>query len=68
MTNGSREAVSTAYRLCVRSKEDGVLIPSPSYPLYEAFLNIAGGTKVSYDLNEEDGWKFNPSEIQDQIA
>ncbi len=42
---------------------DGVLIPRPGYPLYDAILAKLGARAIPYDLDEERGWQPDPEAI-----
>jgi hypothetical protein len=35
-----------------------ILIPIPQYPLYSATIDLYGGQKIGYFLNEEVGWRL----------
>lgn len=67
MCNGASEAVRTAFRLLIRDKKDGIMVPIPQYPLYSALLTLDGGTMVKYYLDEEKGWGVDPEEIVQRI-
>ena len=51
-------------RILVRDGRDGVMIPVPRYPLYSALLDILGGSRVEYFLNEARGWQLDASELE----
>jgi len=53
--------------MLLRSKQDGVLVPIPQYPLYSALLTLEGGTMVKYFLQEEKNWGISPEHILSQI-
>ena len=53
LTNGASEGVRTCFKMIIRSKQDGVLVPIPQYPLYSALLTLDGGTMIKYFLDEE---------------
>ena len=40
------------------------MIPIPQYPLYSASIDLLGGHKISYFLNEEKEWGFDINEAQ----
>jgi len=63
MSNGASEAVRTAFRLLIRDKKDGIMVPIPQYPLYSALLTLDGGTMVKYYLDEEKGWGVDTEEV-----
>jgi len=51
-------------RILVRDHKDGVMIPVPRYPLYSALLDILGGERVEYFLDEARGWQLDASELE----
>ena len=68
LTNGASEGVRLCFKMLIRSKQDGVLVPIPQYPLYSALLTLDGGTMIKYYLDEERGWGVNPEDIKNQIT
>ena len=42
----------------------GVMIPIPQYPIYSATLDLLGGKKVGYFLDEERNWDLNMQELE----
>lgn len=46
---------------------EGVLVPSPGYPLYSAVLAKIGGRPIPYQLDESDGWQPDLSHIERQV-
>lgn len=63
MTNGASEGVRTAFKLLIREKSDGIMVPIPQYPLYSALLTLDGGTMVKYFLNEEKNWGIDAEDL-----
>ena len=43
---------------------EGVLVPSPGYPLYSAVLAKIGGRALYYNLDESTGWQPDPDHIE----
>jgi aspartate/methionine/tyrosine aminotransferase len=43
---------------------DKALIPDPGYPTYSSAVKLAGGTCVTYELKEENGWEPDFAEIE----
>lgn len=64
LTNGASEGAKTMLGLLVRSPKDGVMIPTPQYPLYSATMTALKGVQVSYYLDEEDGWSLSVAELK----
>ena len=67
LTNGASEAVRLAFRMLIRDKQDGVLVPIPQYPLYSALLTLDGGTMIRYYLQEDKNWGIDGDDIVSQI-
>ena len=44
--------------------QSGVMIPIPQYPIYSATIDLFGGQKVGYYLDEENGWDLNLKELE----
>jgi aspartate/methionine/tyrosine aminotransferase len=42
----------------------GVLIPIPQYPIYSATIDLLGGHKVGYYLDEKNGWALDMDELE----
>lgn len=42
----------------------GVMIPIPQYPIYSATIDLFGGQKVGYYLDEKNGWDLNLKELE----
>ncbi len=60
---GSKEGIFyVSYALL--EKEDSVLLPNPSYPIYNAVSTILGVTRIFYDLTDENGWLPDFDELE----
>jgi alanine-synthesizing transaminase len=46
---------------------EGVLVPSPGYPLYSAVLAKIGGRPIPYQLDESNGWQPDLAHIERQV-
>ena len=42
----------------------GVMIPIPQYPIYSATIDLLGGQKVGYYLDERSNWDLNMEELE----
>lgn len=53
---GSKEGIM---HICMTYLNEGdqALIPNPGYPTYSSAVKLAGGTAVSYELKEANGWE-----------
>eukprot|EP01043_Picozoa_sp_COSAG02_P004638 COSAG02_NODE_122_length_35306_cov_98.280967_37_plen_199_part_00 len=63
LTSGASEGIKTIMQLATRDGSDGILIPTPQYPLYSATVTAIGGAPLGYSLIEKTGWKLDPKEI-----
>ena len=67
--NGAKEAV---YNLPFAVVDPAgprrvVVIPTPAYPVYEGGTRFAGAEPYFVPLRSEDGWKFNPARVPDEV-
>ena len=46
----------------------GIMIPIPQYPLYSATLDLLGGHKIGYYLDEQSIWGMNVQELERSLA
>lgn len=67
LTNGASEAVQMVLTALIKSPIDGVLVPIPQYPLYNASLSLKGGASIGYYLDEQNNWQLNESALEDSI-
>ena len=67
VTSGVSETVDLCISALVNPGED-ILTPSPDYPLYSAVLCKLGIALNAYDLNEEDAWQPELSDIERKLA
>ena len=44
------------------------MIPIPQYPIYSATIDLLGGQKVGYYLDEEKGWDLNLEEMERSLS
>jgi acetylornithine aminotransferase len=67
--NGSKEAVFNMAFAMIHPGSDRklVVIPTPAYPVYEAGATYSGGTPYFTPLHSEDGWRFNPDRVPDEV-
>ncbi|MHC4925157.1 MAG: pyridoxal phosphate-dependent aminotransferase, partial [Planctomycetota bacterium] len=45
-----------------------VLVPDPSFPIYESVVKGMGGTAVSYHLPEKRGFNPDPAELREKMS
>ncbi|KAG8908292.1 serine palmitoyltransferase component [Tulasnella sp. 403] len=67
LTAGASFGVDLTLDLLISSKNSGILIPIPQYPLYTAAIARHSGVPVPYYLDESKGWSTNPAEVEAAI-
>jgi LL-diaminopimelate aminotransferase len=67
--NGLKEAVFNMAFAVVdpAGPKKTVVIPTPAYPVYEGGARFAGAEPYFTPLRSDDGWKFNPSRVPDEV-
>ena len=65
LTNGASQGVKFVIDLLIAEENDGIMIPIPQYPLYSASIRKAGGVQINYYPDEEQGWTFNRSILEE---
>ena len=68
--NGTKEAVFSLAMAVTPAAGDArrvVVIPTPAYPVYEAGARFAGAEVHFAPLRPEDGWRFDPRRVPDEI-
>lgn len=68
LTAGASEAISMMMMALINDDNVGVMIPIPQYPLYSATLDLLGGKKVPYFLDENSVWGLNMAELERSLA
>jgi len=63
LTNGASKGVQAALTLVIKNFNDGIMIPTPQYPLYSATIALYGAKQIGYYLDESNGWQLNESEL-----
>jgi aspartate/methionine/tyrosine aminotransferase len=59
LSDGASKSVELALRILISGPQDGIMLPIPQYPLYDATITLFGGRKVPYYLDEEHGWSLS---------
>ena len=60
ITNGASTSVDYLFSATLYSQKDGVMIPIPQYPLYQALLDLKGASAVRYYMDSVDRkWVIN---------
>ena len=67
--NGTKEGVYLLAQALVGADDARrtVVIPGPAYPVYEPGARFAGADVHAVQLRSEDGWRFDPSRVPDEV-
>lgn len=68
LTSGASEAISMLMAALIKDSSCGIMIPIPQYPLYSATLDLLGGHKVGYFLDEKKGWGLDLEELERSLT
>jgi alanine transaminase len=63
LTDGASKGVQAALTLVLKNADDGIMIPTPQYPLYSATIALYGAKQIGYYLDEKNNWQLNESEL-----
>ena len=67
LTSSTSEAYSLLFKLLC-DPGDAVLVPRPSYPLFEYLTRLDGVTLVPYSLEYHDRWLIDPDDLSRVLA
>ncbi|ACI64557.1 alanine aminotransferase, aminotransferase class I, partial [Thalassiosira pseudonana CCMP1335] len=68
LTAGASEAITMVMTALVKDSSCGIMLPIPQYPLYSATLDLLGGHKVGYYLDEQSIWGMKIEELERSLA
>jgi aspartate/methionine/tyrosine aminotransferase len=68
LTGGASEAITMLMTALIKDQTCGIMTPTPQYPLYSATLDLLGGQKVGYYLDEESAWGLKIHELERSFA
>jgi len=68
LTNGASEGARFILEMLIADRRDGIMIPTPQYPLYSATIRKCGGAQVNYYPDEESGWSLTPDVLRESMA
>jgi alanine transaminase len=68
LLNGASEGITLMLRLLIYGEEDGIMIPTPQYPIYSALVTKYGGRMVKYFLDESFSWGLTYQELERSYA
>ena len=67
VTVGASEALSASTQAFIESGDE-VLLPNPSFLLYESVINLAGGSIIPVDCKMENEFKLKAEDVQEKIT
>lgn len=68
MTGGASGGVMMLLNTIIKNENDGVLIPTPQYPLYSAAVSLFGGKRVDYKMkSENERWVIDIDSLKESI-
>jgi aspartate/methionine/tyrosine aminotransferase len=67
LTDGASKGVQSALRILISGPGDGIMIPTPQYPLYSATITLFEGQQVPYYLDEAHDWRLDHAMLEDSI-
>jgi aspartate/methionine/tyrosine aminotransferase len=68
LINGASAGARFILELLIGNPSDGIMIPIPQYPLYSATVRRCGGVQVDYFPDEDSGWTFDRSQLEDALG
>jgi len=68
LTNGASAGIVMVLNSLIADPSCGIMIPIPQYPIYSATIDLQGGHRVGYNLDEEKGWDLNVEELERSIT
>lgn len=67
LTASTSEAYAWLFKLLCNAGDE-VLVPRPSYPLFEHLTALEAVTAVPYDLDYHDGWRIDLDHLRAQVS
>jgi len=64
LSNGASASINQLLTAMISDSSCGVMIPTPQYPIYSATIDLLGGQKVGYFLDEKNKWNLNSKELE----
>ena len=68
LTDGASEGAKNIIELLISTKQDGIMIPIPQYPLYSATIQRCNGVPVNYYPDEDNGWILKRKALEDSYS
>jgi alanine transaminase len=67
LINGASSGISLLMNTILSGEKDGVLVPTPQYPIYSALITLCGANRLSYMLDESKGWALDAPALRTTI-
>ena len=67
LTDGASDAIDMVFTALISSKNTGIMIPIPQYPIYTALIELKQGKDVGYYLDEDSGWSLNAAKLEEAL-
>ena len=67
LTDGASEAAQSIITALIKSPQDGIMVPIPQYPLYNASLELKGGASIGYYLDENNNWQLREELLEESL-
>jgi len=68
LTDGASGGVKLTVTSLLKHPHDGILVPTPQYPLYSAEIALRGGRRIDYYLDEAHDWQLSEAALTDAIV
>lgn len=68
LTNGASEGAKYIIEMFIANRNDGIMIPTPQYPLYSAAIRKCGGVQVNYYPDEDEGWTLSKAMLEESLT
>lgn len=65
LTDGASEGAKAIILALIKNVNDGIMVPIPQYPLYNASLTLNGGKSIGYYLDEDNNWQLNRESLEE---
>lgn len=67
LTDGASKGVQAVILALLKNRYDGFMIPIPQYPLYSATIELYGGSRIGYYLDESNSWQLSEEILNGSI-
>ena len=64
LSEGSCNAIHLIFSSIINNPNNGIMVPSPNFPLITSLVSLNHGKLVYYTLDEENEWQFDLKDIE----